>query len=80
MTRTSFHVVPNPNGGWTVKKGKVSRASKRFATQVDAIEWAREASKTEGAEFVIHGRDGTIRSRDTYHHDPHPPRDVASRK
>jgi len=77
MTRTSYHVIPSPNGGWSVKKGRVSRASKHFDTQVDAIEWAKKASKTQGGEFVVHGRDGTIRSRDTYGGDPYPSRDAA---
>jgi len=77
MTRTSYHVIPSPNGGWSVKKGKVSRASKHFDTQVAAIEWAKKASKTEGGEFVVHGRDGTIRTRDSYGRDPHPSRDAA---
>lgn len=79
MTKTSYHVIPSPNGGWSVKKDKVSRATKHFDTQVDAIDWAKKLSKTEGGEFVIHGRDGTIRSRDTYGNDPHPSRDVSRR-
>lgn len=77
MPRTSYHVIPSPNGGWSVKKGKVSRASKHFDNQVDAIEWAKKATKSEGGEFVVHGKDGTIRSRDTYSRDPHPSRDAA---
>lgn len=77
MTRTSYHVIPRPNGGWSVKKGRVSRASKHFDTQVDAIEWAKKATKTEGGEFVVHGKDGTIKRRDTYGADPNPSRDTA---
>ena len=25
MARTSYHVIPSPNGGWSVKKASVSR-------------------------------------------------------
>jgi len=28
MARKTHHVVPNPSGGWSVKKGGASRASK----------------------------------------------------
>lgn len=77
MTRTSYHVIRSPNGGWSVKKGRVSRASKHFDTQADAIEWAKKASKTQGGEFVVHGRDGTIRSRDTYGGDQYRSRDAS---
>lgn len=75
MPRNSFHVIPNPKGGWAVKKGDSSRASKIFVTQEDAIAWGRNASKNGAAEIVVHRPDGTIRSRDTYGNDPHPPRD-----
>jgi len=77
MTRTSYHVIRSPNGGWSVKKGRVSRASKHFDTQADAIEWAKKASKTEGGEFVVHGKDGTVKSRDTFGRDQNPPPDFA---
>lgn len=80
MPKNSFHVIPHPHGGWAVKKGESSRASRNFDTQEDAIAWGKKASKNEAAEIVIHRPDGTIRSRDTYGSDPHPPRDSASRK
>ena len=77
MTKKSTHVVPDPNGGWSVKRGGATRASKRFSTQRDAITYARNISKNEGAEFVIHRRDGTIRSWESYGRDPLPPRDAS---
>jgi hypothetical protein len=77
MSRTSYHVIPSPNGGWSVKKERVLRASKHFDTQADAIDWAKRASKTEGGEFVVHGKDGTIRIRDTFGRDPYPSRGLA---
>lgn len=80
MAKNSFHVIPNPHGGWAVKKGDASRASRTFDTKEDAIAWGKRASKDEAAEIVIHRPDGTIRSRDSYARDPHPPRDSAGRK
>jgi len=76
MAKKSTHVVPDPNGGWSVKKGGALRASKRFDNQRDAITYARNISRNEGAEFVIHRQDGTIRSKESYGRDPYPPRDT----
>ncbi len=76
MAKNSFHVIPYPHGGWAVKKGDSSRASRVFETQKDAIDWGKTASKNGEAEIVIHRPDGTIRSRDSYGNDPHPPRDA----
>lgn len=72
------HVVPNPNGGWDVKKPGSSRASKHTDTQKDAIDRAREIVHNQGGgEVRIHGRDGRIRDSDTIApgNDPNPPRD-----
>jgi hypothetical protein len=73
MSKRVQHVVPNPHGGWSVKSQGVSRASKTFATQADAVAWARSKSKKEGLDLIVHGRDGTIRSSDSYAKDPYPP-------
>lgn len=75
MSRNTQHVVPNPNGGWSVKKGGASKATRTFDTQEKAISFARELSKNQGSELYVHKRDGTIRSKDSYGNDPHPPKD-----
>lgn len=75
MTRNTQHVVPNPNGGWSVKKGGASKATKTFATQREAISFARKISKNQGSELYVHKRDGTIRSKDSFGSDPFPPRE-----
>lgn len=59
-------MVPSPDGGWSVRIAGAERASKRFSTQQQAITWAREASSSAKGELVIHGRDGTIREKDSY--------------
>jgi hypothetical protein len=80
MAKNSFHVVPNPKGGWAVKRANSPRASKNFDTKADAIVWGKKISKSDSAEFVVHGRDGTIKSRDTFAEDPKPYPDASNRK
>ena len=59
-------VFPNLKGGWSVKSKGVTRATKSFDTQQDAIAWARSKSKKQGLELVVHGRDGMVRSITSY--------------
>ena len=75
MAGKSHHVVPDPEGGWNVTKGGSQRASKHFERQQDAIDWARDVSRNQRTELVIHRRDGTIRQKDSHGRDPHPPQD-----
>ena len=75
MAKKTHHVVPNPSGGWSVKKGGAERASKVFKTQVDAIDYAKEQAKKAHSELYVHRKDGTIRERDSYGNDPFPPKD-----
>jgi len=75
MAKKTQHVVKNPSGGWAVKKGGSSKATKVHKTQGDAIEHGRKIAKSQKAEFYIHGRDGKIREKDSYGKDPCPPKD-----
>jgi len=70
----SHHVVPDPNGGWNIRKGGSDRISAHFGTQQDAVEKGREISRNQNTELFVHARDGRFRERDSYGHDPHPPR------
>lgn len=63
MSRLSHHVVPAPYGGWSVKKGGATRASRHFDTKDEAITWGREVSRKKHSEFVIHKEDGTIQMK-----------------
>jgi len=74
MSEKDRHVVPQ-GSDWAVKKPGAERASDILPTQGQAIERAREIAKQTGGEVVIHGRDGKIRDKDSYGHDPLPPRD-----
>ena len=72
MSRKTHHVVPNPKGGWSVKKGGSSRASKTFKKKEDATGYAREVSKNQKSELVIHKKDGTIQRTASHGNDPIP--------
>lgn len=69
----SHHVVPNPDGGWDVKKAGSERASKHTDTKQEAVEKARQISKNQGTELYIHGKDGKIQQKDSHGNDPFPP-------
>lgn len=69
----SQHVVPR-DGEWAVRGEGNSRDTRRFQTQGEAIEAAKEIAKNKKAEVLIHRRDGRIRERNTYGRDPFPPK------
>lgn len=73
MTRKSIHVIKH-DGQWAAKSEGSKRARILAPTQGEAIEAARRMARREHVELVIHGRDGRIRARDSYGHDPYPPR------
>jgi len=70
----SHHVVPNPGGGWDVKRGGDKRASSHHDKKQDAIDQAREVSRRQGTELRIHNKDGRIGSSDSHGGDPNPPK------
>jgi len=67
------HVVPH-DGKWAVRGEGNDRATSVHATQREAIEAAREIARNQRVELLIHGEDGKIRERDSYGHDPYPPK------
>jgi hypothetical protein len=72
------HVVPNPAGGWDVKRPGAERASSHHGIQADAEARAKEIlGNIGGGEAVIHRPSGEIRDSDTVPpaRDPHPPKD-----
>ncbi len=75
MGRDEHHVVPNPEGGWDVKRNGADRASGHFETKQDAVDQGRKISQNQGTEFVIHNKDGKISNSDSHGNDPCPPKD-----
>lgn len=73
----SRHVLPNPNGGWDVKRPGAPRASAHADTQKEAIERANQiVGNSGGGEVRIHNRKGQIRDSNTIApgNDPYPPK------
>jgi hypothetical protein len=66
MARTDKHVVPTLAGGWAVKNSRASRPSRTFDTQLEAVRYARERAKSDGAELYVHSKDGSVRQKSSY--------------
>ena len=71
----THHVVPNPDGGWDVKRGGANRSSGHFDRKSDAVDRGREISRNQRTEFRIHNKDGKIAKSDSHGNDPFPPKD-----
>jgi uncharacterized protein YdaT len=72
--RKNVHVVPNGNK-WQVKVERSNSSVSTHRTQSKAIEKAIPVAKRNHSEVVIHRPNGQIRDKDSYGHDPFPPRD-----
>lgn len=66
MSKSDRHVIPRSDGTWSVRQSGATKASKVFQKQSDAIEYARHDAKNASVELYIHGRDGSIRAKDSY--------------
>jgi len=60
---------------WAVKGEGNKRATKVTDTQKQAINVAKEIAQNQKSELIIQGRDGKIRSKDSYGNDSYPPKD-----
>ena len=73
MAKRNQHVVPH-KGDWAVRGAGNQRVSSVHPTQREAIDTGRSASRKQGTELFIHGKNGRIRERDSHGNDPFPPR------
>lgn len=64
----NIHVVP-AGDGWAVETAGGGR-SNSFATQEEAIKAGTARAMRDKVELLIHGRDGQIRERNSFGHDP----------
>lgn len=72
---TVYAVVPDPDGGWDVRKQGAAPASAHYDTKERAVSRAVELARAEDlARVVVHRRDGTVESEETYGNDPREPR------
>lgn len=67
--QTTRHVVPHQDG-WANKKGGSERATSVHSTKKEAEKAAREQSRREKSELVIHKKDGKIQRKDSHGNDP----------
>ena len=63
------HVVSHGEG-WAVKAEGASEPLATFKTQSEAWEKAKSIARKERSEALLHGRNGAIRTRNTYGYDP----------
>lgn len=71
MNIKSYHISPASNGNWSVRKGGSLRASRNFGTKVEAINFGRKLSVSHRGELVIHRKDGSIISYNSYESKTH---------
>lgn len=69
-----YHITQRPDGNWQYKEIHNTRATGVTTTQAQAFEKARTVAINQGAEVVIHGRNGQIREKNSYGNDPYPPK------
>lgn len=60
---------------WVVRGAGNKKDTSVHETQKDAIDSAIDIAKNQGSEVIVHGRDGRIRSKDSYGNDPCSPKD-----
>ena len=73
--KTNQHITKK-NGEWRDIGERNKKATKKFATQKEAIDYGRKVAINQQSELVIHGVNGKIRDKDSYGNDPIPPRDT----
>jgi len=68
MPGHDIHVIP-ADDRWAVEtEGGHGRVT--FDTQADAIAAGTRRAKEKKVELLVHGRDGKIRERNSFGHDP----------
>jgi hypothetical protein len=71
----NVHIVKSKNGeDWSVKTENSERAFRNVSTQKEAIEIGKSVAKNNGAELLIHGKDGRIRDKNSFGNDNYPPK------
>lgn len=75
MANRDYWASPRRGGGWAVKRSGTSRAASIHNTQADAWKETRRLARGAGSEAFLKGRDGKIRTRNSYGEDPNPPKE-----
>ena len=75
MSGKNQWVSPRPSGKWAVHGEKNNRDTALYDTQDQANKRAIEIAKNQKSEVIVQGKDGRIRSKDSYGNDNCPPVD-----
>ncbi len=70
MVPRNIHVLPAGDRGWAVAVEGTNSATTHYPTQEEAISAATERAKQDKVQLFVHGRDGQIRARNSFGHDP----------
>jgi hypothetical protein len=75
-TRATTVIVtgPHPEGGWQNRVGGSSRAAHIHPTKAAAEIKGTEMAKARRTEHIIRDKSGEIQRKESYGHDPHPPK------
>lgn len=73
MAGKNQHVVPHGDD-WAVRGAGNQKVTSTHPTQAAAERAAREIAIIQQSEVVIHRPDGRIRDKNSYGHDPFPPK------
>lgn len=66
----NIHVVPTDRNRWAVEVEGTDGATSHYPSQEEAIAAGTQKAKQDKVELLIHGRDGQIRERNSFGHDP----------
>jgi hypothetical protein len=75
MAKEDIWVSPRPDGDWVVQREGSERASFKVPNKEEAKALARDMGRRDHVEVFIQRRNGTIENRNSFGHDPIPPRD-----
>jgi Uncharacterized protein conserved in bacteria (DUF2188) len=73
VSKKNIHTVPHGDG-WANRREGASRVSDTFDTKQQAQQAGRDAARRDHVEHFIHNTDGRIGERNSYGHDPFPPK------
>lgn len=68
--KRNIHVLPNPDGGWSIKRGGEGASLGDHPRKADAMKAARDIAVADQVERIEHGEDGRIMGSDSYGSDP----------
>ena len=72
LRQGDVHVIRGNSGGWQVRVEGTARARSIHETLAEAAKVGSAIARKNKSDLLIHARDGKIRERSTYGHDPRP--------